>query len=140
MTATAIPTTDSDNTVILNAVGLATGGDRAVDVIIRRGPVPSEFAILTQDALKINGNPGQVMDGVMAAHMEVTVSGNPNYQGRIIAENGYHHAGQEVLSGQLVQDLVTLNEFSGNPTHVNNGLSPWDPVAIQRLAWRERVN
>ena len=90
--------------------------------------------------LKINGNPGQVMDGVMAAHMEVTVSGNPNYQGRIIAENGLHHAGQEVLSGQLVQDLVTLNEFSGNPTHVNNGLSPWDPVAIQRLAWRERVN
>ena len=86
--------------------------------------------------LKINGNPSQKFHGVMAAHMEVSVSGNPNYQGRIIAENG---DGQEITTGQTPKNIIDQNEFSGNPTHTNNRVSPWDPVGVRRIAWRESV-
>jgi hypothetical protein len=84
--------------------------------------------------LKISGNPSQNYHGVMAAHQEVSVSGNPNYQGRIIAENG---ASQEITTGQTAKNLVDQNEFSGNPTHTNQGGSPWDPVGIRKISWRE---
>lgn len=86
--------------------------------------------------LKINGNPSQKFYGVMAAHMEVSISGNPNYQGRIIAENG---AGQEITTGQTPKNIIDQNEFSGNPTQINNRVSPWDPVGVRRIAWRESV-
>ncbi len=99
-------------------------------------PEVRDLLFVAGNDLKINGNPSQKFHGVMAAHMEVSVSGNPNYQGRIIAENG---AGQEVTTGQTPENIVDQNEFSGNPTQINNRVSPWDPVSVRRIAWRESV-
>lgn len=85
--------------------------------------------------LVISGNPDQSFHGIMASHMEIHISGNVNFEGQIIAENG---TGQEVLGGQTVTDLTAGNYFGGNATQVNNRLSPWG-YKLQRVAWRELV-
>ncbi len=79
--------------------------------------------------LKINGNANQSFEGVMAAHEQVDISGNPNLDGFIIAEGASN-----------VHDYVDNNSISGDMQLTYNGLdTPFqDPLAdIVALSWEE---
>ncbi len=103
--------------------------------------VADEVLFLAGNDLKINGNPSQQFNGILAAHMEVQVSGNPFLVGSIIAENGKYAMGQEITTGQDVVDVVTKNEFNGVMTLAANGtamIGGGNPVQV--AAWRELVH
>ncbi len=101
--------------------------------------VANEILFLAGNDLMIQGTPSQIFTGIMAAHMELHVSGNVTIQGSLVAENGLHSMGQEVESGQTVVDLVVdNNSFEGNMTIVANltGLIGGGNPA-KMTAWRE---
>jgi hypothetical protein len=103
--------------------------------------VADEILFLAGNDLKINGNPTQQFNGIMAAHMDIQVSGNPFLEGSLLAENGKHAMGQEVTTGQQVKNLVDKNEFNGNMVLEASGtmmIGSGNPARIK--AWRELVH
>lgn len=75
--------------------------------------------------VKINGNPDQSFEGLIAAHEQVGISGNPNVNGYIIAEEKLDTSG-----------TVTGTGLSGNPTITYNcGLNPPLAGPLQVLVW-----
>ena len=79
--------------------------------------------------LKINGNANQSFEGVMAAHEQIDISGNPNLDGFIIAEGASD-----------VHDYVDMNSISGDMQLTYDGLNtPFqDPLGeIVALSWEE---
>ena len=101
----------------------------------------NEILFLAGNDLRITGTPSQIVNGIMAAHMEVQVAGNSALNGSLIAENGRYVEGQEVTSGQAVVDLVTQNSFEGSMTMTANGtaiLGGGNPVKVS--GWRELVH
>ncbi len=104
--------------------------------------VANEILFLAGNDLMIQGTPSQIFRGIMAAHMEIHVSGNVFLEGSLVAENGLHGMGQEVQSGQTVVDLVVdNNSFEGNmtivatPTGLIGGGNP-----AKMTAWRELLH
>jgi cytoskeletal protein CcmA (bactofilin family) len=76
--------------------------------------------------IKISGNPTQTFEGIIAARGHIKVSGNPNLNGCIIAENAT--GTQE-------------NEVSGNVTITYNGMaSPFISNTVRILSWRQVHN
>ncbi|MEW6161757.1 MAG: PilX N-terminal domain-containing pilus assembly protein [Nitrospirota bacterium] len=75
--------------------------------------------------LKISGNATQTFDGIIAAHGNIEVSGNPNLNGYIIAENA--------------TGIGTENKVSGNMTITYNGdmASPFISNTVSMIAWRK---
>jgi cytoskeletal protein CcmA (bactofilin family) len=103
--------------------------------------VGDKILFLAGNDLKINGNPDQEFIGIMAAHMEVGVSGNPYLEGSILAENGLHGEGQEVASGMEIKNIIDNNEFNGNMVlnASGDGLGgAGQPLIVS--AWRELVH
>ena len=102
----------------------------------------SQVLFLAGNDLKFNGNAANtLLVGVMAAHQEFSISGNPQLTGALIAENGYYQAGQEVTFDRLVDDgIVAENYISGVPTITDfaslNGGAQSDATME---AWRELV-
>ncbi len=91
--------------------------------------------------LKINGNPDQDFFGILATHMDIQISGNPNLTGTIIAENELHGSGQQVQSGQEVKSLVDKNEFNGNMILVSTGQGlGGSSQELAVTAWREIIH
>jgi hypothetical protein len=100
----------------------------------------NEVLFLAGNDLMVVGTPAQDLNGILAAHMEVHLSGNPTVAGSIVAENGLHGAGQEVTTGQAVVDLVVENEFEGSMVMDASGtaiIGGGNPVKVS--AWRELV-
>lgn len=60
--------------------------------------------------IKISGNPQQSMDGIIAAHEQIQISGNPGLRGFIIAEGAENRS-----------DRVTKNKISGSVTITHTG-------------------
>jgi len=103
--------------------------------------VADEILFLAGNDLLIQGTPAQQMSGILAAHMEVSIAGNPTLEGSIVAENGKHGMGQEVTNGQWVYDLVSENNFDGSLVLIASGtavLGGGNPVTV--TAWRELVH
>ena len=103
---------------------IATG-----DIEISGNPVISTFMtdtlLVAGLDVKINGNPNQSFTGLIAAHEQFSISGNPSITGYILAEDWPSTSG-----------TVTENNLSGNPVIVYDcGLNP--PVAgpLQILTW-----
>jgi len=99
-----------------------------------------EILFLAGNDLKISGTPDQQYNGILAAHMEVQVTGNASVAGSIVAENGRHVMGQEVTS-QFSYDIVTANSIEGSMTMDASGtaiLGGANPVKV--AAWRELVH
>lgn len=91
--------------------------------------------------MKINGNPDQDFFGILATHMDIQISGNPNLTGTIIAENELHGSGQQVQSGQEVKSLVDKNEFNGNMILVSTGQGlGGSSQELAVTAWREIIH
>lgn len=100
----------------------------------------NEVLFLAGNDLQVVGTPEQDLNGILAAHMDVHMSGNPTVAGSILAENGLHGAGQEVTTGQAVVDLVVENEFEGSMIMNAVGtaiIGGGNPVKV--TAWRELV-
>lgn len=80
--------------------------------------------------LKINGNltQDQVFQGVMAAHEQVAISGNPSLGGYIIAEDAGNSS-----------NTATENTVSGSMELVSGAAlaTPFESDKPSRLAWRE---
>ena len=82
----------------------------------------NEVLFLAGGDFKLNGNPLQKFKGIIAAHMEFGVSGNPELMGALIAENGRAQQqqglghGQEVTNNRDVRNMIDHNYISGNPT------------------------
>ncbi|MEW6674882.1 MAG: PilX N-terminal domain-containing pilus assembly protein [Nitrospirota bacterium] len=74
--------------------------------------------------LRMSGNVTQTFDGIIAAHGHIEISGNPTFNGYIIAENA---------TG------INENRVSGNMTiNYNGGLtSPFSSNTVSVLAWRQ---
>jgi len=102
--------------------------------------VANEILFLAGNDLKINGNPSQEFNGILAAHMDVGFSGNPQLNGSILAENGLHHMGQEVTTGQLEKNIVDFNNFNGNMIMVASGNGLGGVKKLAATAWRELVH
>ncbi|MBT8064714.1 MAG: hypothetical protein KJN94_06820, partial [Gammaproteobacteria bacterium] len=101
----------------------------------------NEILFLAGNDLRITGNPDQQFNGILAAHMEVQVAGNPFLQGSIVAENGLHAMGQEATNGQAVVDLVTQNSIEGSMNMNAYGtavIGGGNPVKV--TGWRELVH
>lgn len=100
----------------------------------------NEIMFLAGNNLTIAGTPGQLINGILAAHMEIQITGNPFLSGSLVAENGRHTMGQEVTSGQAVVDLVTNNSVEGSVILDASGtalIGGGDPLVV--AAWRELV-
>jgi Tfp pilus assembly protein PilX len=80
-------------------------GNPTIDNHMDPDDPPSVQAILFMSGtdVKINGNPGQTFTGLIAAHEQFSVSGNPELQAAIIAEGA-----------ASTSDLVVQNEVSGD--------------------------
>ena len=83
--------------------------------------------------IKINGNPNQTYNGIIAAAEQIHVSGNPAIEGSLIAADESNDS-----------RLIDSNSISGNMTLTYDGglLFPWVPgipdgTAIM-LSWRDR--
>lgn len=80
--------------------------------------------------LKINGNitQDQVFQGIMAAHEQVAIAGNPSLGGYIIAEDAANSS-----------NTATENTVSGNMELVSGAAlaTPFGSNRPSRLAWRE---
>lgn len=101
----------------------------------------NEILFLAGNDLKVVGTPDQSLNGILAAHMEIHISGNPSIAGSIVAENGKHAMGQEVTSGQAVVDIVTANEVQGSMAMDASGtavIGGGNPVKVN--GWRELVH
>ena len=111
-----------------------------------------EILFYAGNDLKINGNTLQNFSGLMAAHMEFSVSGEPSLEGALVAENGraqeaqgFGGPGQEVTIDRFVKEMITFNWIAGNPSIIGGSmdspikLAPWvDPYASVE-AWRELI-
>jgi hypothetical protein len=76
--------------------------------------------------IKINGNPQQSLQGILAAHEQVSISGNPSLTGFIIAEDAANNS-----------STVVENRISGNMTVNYNGNVPNPfPGDVQIIAWQ----
>ena len=96
-------------------------------------PAIQAIMFMSGTDLKINGNPGQVYNGILAAKEQFDISGNPFIEGAIIAEGASSDS-----------DLVIANKVSGVMKQSYDGsfLFPTlggdgDATAIV-LSWRDR--
>ncbi len=96
-------------------------------------PEVQAIMFMSGSDIKINGNPNQTYNGIIAAAEQIDISGNPNIEGVLIA------ADQSSDS-----TLVDENKFSGNMTLTYNGglKFPWvDGIPngdAMVLSWRDR--
>ncbi len=104
-------------------------------------PEANEILFLAGNDLRIEGTPGNEFRGIMAAHMEVGVSGNADLSGSIVAENGLHAMGQEVVTdSRVVTNLIDTNYFSGNLSMEASGTGLGAIKQLTVTAWRELVH
>ena len=96
-------------------------------------PEVQAILFMSGSDIKINGNPNQTYNGIIAAREQFAISGNPTLEGAVIA------AGESNES-----TLVVENYVSGNMTLTYDGgfSFPWvggssDGTAIV-LSWRDR--
>jgi hypothetical protein len=99
----------------------------------------NEILFLAGNDLELRGTAGAFTSGIMAAHMEVSISGNVNHTGTILAENGLHGMGQEVTTGLTVRDIVSVNDFTGNMVINGTGTGLGAIKQLTATAWRELV-
>jgi Tfp pilus assembly protein PilX len=82
------------------------------------------FVIAGAD-VKISGNPNQQVPGLIAAHEQIHISGNPTINGFVIAEDAASASNTE-----------KENQISGNPTiKYDCGVSTPFPGGLQILTW-----
>ena len=111
-----------------------------------------EVLLLAGGDLNIQGNPDTNFNfnGMMAAHDQMTISGNPRLSGGIIAENAKYTDNRfffdNILSGERKDDMVIMNEISGEPdiygrTNLGGSGAPseGDPVGANLKGWREAI-
>ncbi len=96
-------------------------------------PEIQSIMLMSGSDIKINGNPNQSYNGIVAAAEQIDVSGNPLVEGALIAGDQSNES-----------DLVEENSLSGNMMLTYNGglMFPWVPgggdgTAIV-LSWRDR--
>jgi cytoskeletal protein CcmA (bactofilin family) len=76
--------------------------------------------------LKINGNPQQSFQGILAAHEQVSVSGNARLTGFIIAEDAAN-AGTQVTADAISGNMqLTYNGALGNPFPGDVQIMTWE--------------
>ena len=100
----------------------------------------NEILFLAGNDIKLRGTSSAVFSGIVAAHMEVAMSGNVTHTGSILAENGLHGMGQEVTAGLTYRDIASENDFSGNLTINGTGTGLGAVKQLTALAWRELVH
>ena len=102
--------------------------------------VANEILFLAGNDIEVRGTAGATTTGIIAAHMEVSMSGNVNHTGSVLAENGLHGMGQEVTTGQAITDLAWGNSFTGNLTINGSGTGLGNIKQLTATAWRELVH
>lgn len=110
-------------------------GNPVLDNYMDPDDPPAVQAILFMSGLdiKINGNPNQTYNGIIAAREQFDISGNPTIEGAVIA------AGESNTS-----DLVVENSISGNMTLTYDGGFSFPSIGgggggtANMLSWRDR--
>ena len=103
--------------------------------------VANDILFLAGNDIEMRGTAGATTSGIIAAHMEISMSGNINHTGTVLAENGLHGMGQEVTTGQAFRDIVSTNDFTGNLVinGTGTGLGAYQAIGLS-TAWRELVH
>jgi hypothetical protein len=102
------------------------------DIEVSGNPVASPYIpglmLVSGRDLKVNGNPAQSFEGLFAAGEQVHVSGNPNLNGAVIAQDRCDTASSN----------IHINSVSGNMTLTHNGNleAPIDSL-IRTTLWLE---
>ena len=89
-------------------------------------------------------------NGVLAAHDNFTISGNPKMSGAIIAENAKYTSDSYFFGnidiGERNADHITMNQISGEPDiygrvdpESENPVDPSDPNGAFLRGWREVI-
>jgi hypothetical protein len=83
--------------------------------------------------MSISGNPGsnENYEGLMYAHSQCKVSGNPSVAGNLVCRNNGNPAGTE--------NYAALNEVSGNPT-IRYSCGGFFGQGRRLLQWVQRTN
>ncbi len=98
--------------------------------------VQSVMLVATGD-IKINGNPGQTFNGIIATHEQFSISGNPDLEGAIIAQ-GASNVSNLVLENEIsgVLNLTYGGEFNfpnfGEETTLTPNLLSWRDLQVPR--------
>ena len=100
----------------------------------------NEILFLAGNDIKMRGTTSMSLAGIIAAHMEVSLSGNVQIIGSILAENGLHGMGQEVMTGHAYRDIASENDLTGNLTINGTGTGLGAIKQLTALAWRELIH
>jgi hypothetical protein len=100
----------------------------------------NDIMFLAGNDIDLRGTSSATLSGIIAAHMEVSMSGNVNHTGSVLAENGLHGMGQEVTTGQAFRDIVNANNFTGNLVINGSGSGLGAVKQLAATAWRELVH
>jgi hypothetical protein len=129
-------------------------GINALDAVLQS----DEILLMAGGDLNIQGNPASNFNfnGVIAAHDQFTISGNPRMSGAIIAENAKYTSKDfffgNIDSGERKTDHITMNQISGEPdiygeADLDNTVpaspddsEPGDPAGANFKGWREVID
>ncbi|MGH2397347.1 MAG: hypothetical protein ACRDFW_10235, partial [bacterium] len=128
---------EGDATVSGNPGSMATPWQASVfatgSIEISGNPVMTAetegFGLVAGGDLRINGNPQQSYNGALMAREQVSISGNPNVIGYIIATNA-------ATTSTAVAGASTI---SGNVNITYNGGGPGVPGGITVDLWQELI-
>jgi Tfp pilus assembly protein PilX len=123
-------------------------GVNALDAVLKS----DEVLLLAGGDLNIQGNPASSFNfhGIVAAHDQITISGNPRMSGAIIAENAKYTSNDfffgNIDSGERKTDMLTMNEISGEPdiygsSNLGGAGDPGtgEPIGANLKGWREAI-
>ena len=95
------------------------------------GPATDNLLFVAGGDIKVNGNSSQFLQGILAAHEQVDISGTPNLTGTIVAEdaiNNSTYATENIISGNM-----NIN-YNGLSTPFNTGV-----VVVDSLSWQQII-
>ena len=100
----------------------------------------NEILFLAGNDIDLRGTSSAEFSGIVAAHMEVSMSGNVTHTGSVLAENGAYGMGQEITTDHTYRDIVAANSFTGNVTINGTGTGLGAIKQLTALAWRELIH
>lgn len=106
-------------------------------------PIADNIFLLAGNDILVTGSPGNTIDGIIAAHGQVKLSGSgAHFRGAVIAEDYAHGAGQEVTTNvQTMSDRAAYNMINTKVILEGTGISLTGGAGGLVVAgWREIVH
>jgi hypothetical protein len=108
-------------------------------------PAADNLFLLAGNDIVVSGSPGNITDGMIAAHGQVKLTGSgSHFRGSVLAEDYLHGAGQEVTTNvQTIKNSIATNLINSNVILEGTGLGltgGGGPPGLKIKGWRELVH